>query len=248
MFKNYLKGIKAYGGTFNLISTLGLWRYFLVPMIISFITASIIGFAAWGWSDNLGALLAKIWIWDWGAETFRSISNFIGGVTIIALGIILYKHTVMALCAPFMSPVSEKIESHITDKEIVIAKNRFLPLLWRGIKVNGRNLIMELLFTIPILLLGFIPIIGLLSTPLLFLVQAYYAGFGNMDYTLERHLDANKSAQFVRLHSGLAMGNGTIFMLMLLIPIVGIILVFPLLVTAATTTTLEVLCSKEQKS
>jgi CysZ protein len=38
-----------------------------------------------------------------------------------------------------------------------------------------------------------------------------------------------------------AIGNGIIFMLMLLIPVVGIILVLPLSVTAASTETLRVL-------
>ena len=100
---------------------------------------------------------------------------------------------------------------------------------------------MELLLTIPILLLGFIPIIGLFSTVLLFLVQAYYAGFGNMDYTLERHFKYNESLQFVRNHRGLAIGNGIVFMLFLLIPIIGVILVLPLSVTAASIKTVEAL-------
>ena len=85
------------------------------------------------------------------------------------------------------------------------------------------------------------PIIGLFSTVLLFLVQAYYAGFGNMDYTLERHFKYNESVQFIRNHRGLAIGNGIVFMLFLLIPIIGVILVLPLSVTAASVKTVEAL-------
>src|SRR5690554_1289639 len=97
MIPNILKGIQAYAGTFGLIKKLGLWKYFAIPMAISFITFIGIGFAAWGWSDNLGTLISKIWFWEWGAETFRTISNFLGALIIIALGLILYRHIVMAL-------------------------------------------------------------------------------------------------------------------------------------------------------
>ena len=67
-----------------------------------------------------------------------------------------------------------------------------------GIRINLRNLGKELLLTIPILIIGLIPVIGIISTVLLFLMQAYYAGFGNMDYTLERHFNYKQSIQFVR--------------------------------------------------
>jgi CysZ protein len=80
----------------------------------------------------------------------------------------------------------------------------------------------------------------------LFAVQSYYAGFGNMDYTLERHLDYKKSVEFVGNHKGFAIGNGVVFMLCLLIPVVGIILVLPLSVTAASTKTLALLHNKHE--
>lgn len=208
-------------------------------MAISFITAASIVFSAWGLSDNLGAFISKIWFWEWGAETFRTIGNFVGALIIIALGIILYRHIVMALSAPFMSPVSEKIEKHFYGVDHSHRKTTIAEQLWRGIRINLRNLFMELLLTIPIILIGFIPVIGLVSSVLLLLVQSYYAGFGNMDYTLERHYTYSESIQFVRRNKGVAIGNGIIFILMLLIPVVGILLVLPLSVTAASTETLK---------
>lgn len=248
MIKNILKGIKAYAGTFGLINKLGLWKYFGVPMAISFFTAILIGFSAWGLSNNLGAFISKIWFWEWGAEAFRIISNFVGALIIIVLGLILYRHIVMALSAPFMSPVSEKIEKHLYGKNRVNHSHRNTTnaaQLWRGIRINLRNLGRELLISIPIILIGFIPVVGIVSSVLLFLVQSYYAGFGNMDYTLERHFKYSESIQFVQRNRGLAIGNGIVFMLMLLIPVVGIIMVLPLSVTAASTETLRVLESSK---
>jgi CysZ protein len=245
MLKNILNGIKAYTGTLELISKLGLWKYFGIPILISVLTALSIGFLAYGLSDDIGAFISRIWIWEWGKETFTTISEVIGGITVIALGLILYKHIIMALSAPFMSPVSEKIERHHLGhepKEKLIHRNTsFQQQLWRGIKINSRNLTKELLLTIPILLISFIPLIGFLSTILLFLVQAYYAGFGNMDYTLERHFKYRESIDFVGRHKGIAIGNGIVFMLFLLIPVIGVILVLPLSVTAASNKTVELL-------
>ena len=113
--------------------------------------------------------------------------------------------------------------------------------LLRGLKINLRNLAWELLLSIPFLLLSLIPVVGVLATASLFLIQAYYAGFGNMDYTLERHFSYRESINFVKAHRGFATGNGIVFMLFLLIPFVGIILVLPISVTAASTTTLQLL-------
>ena len=247
MFKNILNGVKAYAGTFGLINKLGLWKYFGVPMAISLLTALSILFSAWGWSDNLGGFISKIWFWEWGSTTFRAISNFIGALIIIALGLILYRHIVMALSAPFMGPVSEKIEQHLFQTNHSHRKTTTAQQLLRGIRINIRNLSLDLLMTIPILLIGFIPVFGIISTVLLFLVQSYYAGFGNMDYTLERHYNYWESIQFVRKNRGIAIGNGIVFMAMLLIPVFGIILVLPLSVTAASTETLKALERERQK-
>jgi CysZ protein len=75
----------------------------------------------------------------------------------------------------------------------------------------------------------------------LFLLQAYYAGFGNMDYTLERHLNYEESINFVGKNKGVSIGNGIVFMVCLLIPVIGIIIVLPLSVTAASVKTVELL-------
>ncbi|MDB9754669.1 EI24 domain-containing protein [Winogradskyella sp.] len=242
MIQNIFKGLQVYTGAYALISKLKLWKYFIIPMLISLVVFILIFVSAYGLSDNLGEWIAGIWVWEFGKATFTAISTFIGGIVIFTIGIILYKHIIMALSSPFMSPVSEKIEAYFTGKPV---KNRintsFTKQLLRGIKISLRNLTQELLFTIPILLLKFIPVVNIFSTALLFLVQAYYAGFGNMDYTLERHFTYNESVAFIRKNRGLAIGNGIGFLLLLLIPIVGVVLVLPLSVTSASVISVDLL-------
>ena len=109
MVQNIFKGINAYASALGLISTLGLWKYFAVPVLISFITASLIGLSAWSWSDNIANTIDLLWLWEWGADWFHGFAEILGGILIIVLGLIIYKHVVMALSAPFMSPVSTAI-------------------------------------------------------------------------------------------------------------------------------------------
>ena len=246
MFKNILLGIKSYSGTFSLMKELKLWKYFFIPMVISLITAALIGVAAWSLSSSFGEFIATLWVWDFGKETFTSVSTLFSGLIILVIGFILYKHIVMALSAPFMSPVSEKIEAHLTGIEShEHQKTSFNEQLWRGIKLNIRNLGKELLYTVPLLLLKIIPVVNIFSAIALFLLQAYYAGFGSMDYTLERHFNYKDSIRFVRKNRGAAIGNGVIFMLFLFIPVIGIILVLPLSVTAASIKTVGIIKQKE---
>ncbi len=246
MFKNIINGIKAYLGTFGLISKLGLWKYFAIPILISIVTGLTFITLAYFFADNLGGLIAKVWVWEWGSETFGTISNFIGGALILVLGLVLYKHIVMALSAPFMSPVSERVEAHLLGETTHEHRNTsFRQQLSRGIRINGRNLIRELLFMIPLIILSFIPVVGIIATILIFLIQAYYVGFGNMDYTMERHFGYKESIQFVRKHRGLAIGNGAIFVLMLFIPIIGFIITLPISVVAASTETVKILEEKK---
>jgi len=239
MIKSSLHAVNAYRHSFKLIGELRLWKYYMVPMAISFFTALAIGFSAWGFSDDIGAFIAQLWFWDWGAQTIATLSTILGGLLVILLGLILYKHIVMAFSAPFMSPVSEKIEMHLYGKKPGHRVTSNGSQLWRGIRINLRNLGWELVITLPLLILGLIPVVNFVTTPLAFLVQAYYAGFGNMDYTLERHYKYRESVNFVKKNRGLAIGNGIVFMGCLLIPVIGIIIVLPLSATAASVVTLE---------
>ena len=248
MIQDIYRGLQVYTGAYGLISKLKLWKYFVIPVIISVVVFAMIFISAYGLSDNLGEWMAGIWIWETGKVTFKAISTFIGGIVIFAIGLILYKHIIMALSSPFMSPVSEKIEAYFTGKP---AKNyvstNFSKQLVRGIRIGLRNLSKELLYTLPILILKLIPVVNIFSTVLLFLVQAYYAGFANMDYTLERHFKYKESVAFIRQHRGLAIGNGIGFLLLLLIPVVGVILVLPLSVTSASVIAVDLLFDDDEE-
>lgn len=239
MIPDFFKAILSYRHTFRLIFKLKLWRFFGIPIGISILMASLILGLAWNFGPSIGRLISNLWIWEWRIGFSESLQNIFGRILLIVIGIIIYRRLVMALSAPFMGPVSEKIEKHLYPQLIVREQSGFFPMLIRGFRINIRNFFVELAFTIPVLILGMIPFFGFISAFLLLFIQAYYAGFGTMDYTLERHFSYRESLRFVRKNRGTAIGNGLFFTGILMIPFVGVILVFPLSVTAATKSTLE---------
>lgn len=247
MIKTFIEAIIAYFSSFKLISQLKLWKFFRIPILISLAVGLLIAFLSFIFSDDIGEVIVRLWIWEWGKETFTTIGTFLGGFIVLLIGFILYKHIVMALASPFMSLVSERIENYYlekhNDKKIkhLHRKTSFNHQLVRGIRINLRNLVRELFLTAIIFPFSFVPVLNWITTPLLFLVQSYYAGFGNMDCTLERHFNYKESVKFVKNNRSIAIGNGIVFMLLLLVPVVGFIIVLPLSVTASSVKTVECL-------
>ena len=241
MISNLIDGLKAYLEAYEVISRLKLWRFFMIPMLISVVVFLSIVLISISFSEVIGLYISSFWSWDFGKETINTISKILGGIILISIGLIVFKHLIMILSAPFMGPISKKIEDDFTGVTSKTQVSSPSTLILRSIKISSRNLFRELLFSLPILLLGLIPFIGFFSFILLFLMQAYFAGFGNMDYTLERHFSYQKSIQFVKANKGIAIGNGLVFMLFLLIPFVGIILIIPFSVTSATIATVKII-------
>ncbi len=241
MISNLIDGLKAYLEAYEVISRLKLWRFFMIPMLISVLIFLSIVLVSISFSDEIGLYISSFWSWDFGKETINTVSMILGGIILISIGLIVFKHLVMILSAPFMGPISKKIEDDFTGVTSQTQVSSPLTLMFRSIKISSRNLFRELLLSIPILILGLIPLIGFFSLFLLFLMQAYFAGFGNMDYTLERHFSYQKSIQFVKANKGIAIGNGLVFMLFLLIPFVGVIFIIPFSVTSATISTVKII-------
>mgnify|MGYP001022066614 FL=1 len=241
MISNLIDGLKAYLEAYEVISRLKLWRFFMIPMLISVLIFLSIVLVSISFSDEIGLYISSFWSWDFGKETINTVSMILGGIILISIGLIVFKHLVMILSAPFMGPISKKIEDDFTGVTSQTQVSSPLTLMFRSIKISSRNLFRELLLSIPILILGLIPLIGFFSLFLLFLMQAYFAGFGNMDYTLERHFSYQKSIQFVKANKGIAIGNGLVFMLFLLIPFVGVIFIIPFSVTSATIATVKII-------
>jgi len=239
MLSDFFKGLGAYSKAFSLVSELRLWKFLLLPGVVGLGLALMIGGTAWTFYAPLAAFLFSF-LPDFGGQFLIHLTNVISGLLIVSMGILVFKHLLMVLVSPFMSPLSERVEKHLTGMpgRRGTAFPQVMKDLMRGLRIAFRNIFREILWSIPLLILSLIPGVGIIGAVGLFLVQAFYAGFGNIDYTLERHYNVSGSVRFVRQNRGLALGNGTPFVLLLSTGI-GAFIAPPLATIAATVETVK---------
>lgn len=241
MISKFIKGGSDYLRAFSFLMKHRLFGYVLISGLISIVLASVIFGAGWYASDDIGGYLSSFYPWEWGASIVHKILNVVSGTAIIAFGLIIFKYALLICISPFMGPLSTKVETIITNrsqKEAFSIKQMSYEIM-RGVRISLRNIVRELSYTLLLLLLGFIPFLSIFITPLIFLVQGYYAGFASFDYFLERRASVKQSVRYNKQHRPMVIGNGSVFLLLLFIPILGWFLAPILGTIAATMTALE---------
>lgn len=221
--KGFFKGIGAYRRVFGMIAKYRLWSYLMIPGLIGMLIGGGILAGAWSASDDLGSIMISWYPTDWwGSGGLATVGDVVGGVLVAVLGLLLFKYILLIAVSPFMSLLSEKIESEITgEPSPAFSFNLLLQQTGRALRLNLRNIFREVILTIILSILSLSGVFAPITTPLLFAISAYYAGFGILDYTMERHFNYKNSIHFVHDNRGLVLGIGLGFMLILLVPFVG---------------------------
>jgi len=231
-FNNYMKAFKFIGQN-------KLKKFYLIPGIINmilmisfyflsrFIGGALVEFA----SNLLGGDLNSF---------IQFILKFIIYLTIFAIYYLIYKTLILIVLSPFLSYISERTESIVTEKEFNFSWKENLYFIKRGIVVTLKSFLREFVITCIILLLFFIPLINTAIPVLLFVVQSYYIGFSFIDYTLERH-DFETGTTIIRNNYIFFLINGGLFTILLFIPLIGIFIAPLVTVVATTTGTLELI-------
>ncbi|MEM1217121.1 MAG: EI24 domain-containing protein [Bacteroidota bacterium] len=238
--QSFLYGATTYFKGLQLIAKHRLWLYFWIPVFISLALAALVLNTAYQLSDEMGHWLVSFYPWEWGKAGVERIAGFMGGASLVVFTLLIFRYIVMGLASPFMSLLSDRLEQKLRPDHppTPFSWSRMLSDLIRGLRIVFRNITLELTFTILLLLLGLIPIFSPFVPFLLILLQAYYAGFGNFDYTLERRFKVRQSVRFVRRNRMLAMGNGIVFVLVLMTGI-GVVFALPLGTAAGVVVCLE---------
>ena len=243
MLKEIIISIQAYFHTHRFIIKHRLWKWILIPGLIYTILFCLGIYLFWRSSSSaIEFMLMKTGVKEWMQQMQNSWLSFllIFGQIILHLVLMmfyfsLFKYLFLIIGSPLFAYLSEKTEAIIEGKDYPFNFKQLMKDIVRGIRLALRNMLWQTVYTLSILILSFIPLVGWITPVIGMIIECYYLGFSMLDYSCERNkLSPSQSIAFIGRHKGLAIGNGMIFILMHVIPIVGWVLAPSYAVIAAT--------------
>ena len=243
MLKEIVIAIQSYLKAHQFISQHRLWKWIIIPGIVYALLFAVsmyfFGKSATGVIEYLTeAIGVRNWVQKWQNSWLGFLFTLAGVIFWILLMFFyfsLFKYIWLILGSPIFSWLSEKTSSIIEGREVPFNMKQFMKDVVRGIRLALRNTLWQTVYTISILLLSFVPVIGWATPILALFVECYYYGFSMLDYSCERkQMDVSRSIAYVGKHKGLAIGNGLVFYLMHGLLVVGWVLAPAYAVVAAT--------------
>jgi CysZ protein len=243
LLKEIIISIEAYFKAHNFIVKNRLWKWIIAPGIIYAILFVVGIYFFWESSGNvINYIFSKTGLKIWMQKEQDSLLRFVFIFGQLILHLILmffyfswFKYLFLIIGSPVFAYLSEKTDALIEGKEFPFEMRQFLKDIFRGIAISLRNTLWQTVYTVSILLISFIPVLGWATPVLALFVECYYFGFSMLDYSSERNkLSVAESIDFIGHHKGLAIGNGMVFYLMHGLPIVGWILAPSYAIVAAT--------------
>ena len=243
MLKEIVIAIQSYFAAHQFIKKHGLWKWIMIPGII-YCILFIAGLYLFGISSvqAIEFILQKSGIKAW-LEAMHD--GWLNLLVIVGQGIImavlflyyfsLFKFLFLIIGSPIFAYLSERTESILEGKDFPFSFSQLLKDIWRGSKIALRNLLWQTVYVLTILILSFIPVVGWIAPLIALLTECYYFGFSMLDYSSERNkLSPTQSIEFISRHKGLAIGNGLVFYLIHLVPLLGWLVAPSYAVIAAT--------------
>jgi CysZ protein len=249
LLKEIIISIAAYGRAHAIIRNHKLWKWMVIPgllYMLLYIGGLYIFFVSFR-SVVSEKIIVGLGISQWLERYDSGLMSFLFSFTGLVVWLVgamfyfsLFKYIWLILGSPIFSWLSEKTESLVTGKSYNFSLNQWLLDMGRAVKIAMRNLLWQSVYLLALLLISLIPLVGWAVPFLALIVEAYYFGFSMLDYSFERkRADMGSSIQYISQHKGLAIGNGVVFYLMHLIPLVGWVFAPAYAVIAATLTVVE---------
>ena len=245
MLKEIIIAFQSYVKAHHFITRHKLWKWILIPGILYTILFTIGIYFFWESAATAVAAFSHFTHIDRFLQHRQSATLsffFVMGGMMVHLILVffyfsLFKYLFLIIGSPLFAYLSQQTEALITnpDGDFKLDGKQLLVDMRRGISVALRNSAWQTVYTVSILILSFIPLIGWITPVIATLVECYYYGFSMLDYSCQRHkLSQSASLAYIGQHRGLAIGNGIIFYGMHLIPVLGWVLAPAYAVIAST--------------
>jgi CysZ protein len=234
MITGYLSGLSSYLGAIFKIGRYGILKYILISLLIGIGLAYGIHFIIAWISEPVENVIQNVIPFEIGKDYVEKYLSWVISAMLYILTFFIYKYIMLIVLSPILSLISNKIELEITGYQKASSIFSLPKEIMRGIGISLLCLYKELKYTIPLFLLSFIPLFGVVPLILLFFVQAYYFALGCFDYFAERYYNINETLEVGSRNRWELLGVGTGANITFFIPFIGV-LIAPLLATIATT-------------
>lgn len=204
-------------------------RLLLIGALPAVLTALLLlgGVIALGyWIDDLATFVTPFA--DGWAEGLRTAVRVAAGVALFAaalvVGLISFSALTLAIGAPFYELIAEKVEDDLgaapSEEELP-----WWRLLWWGLRDGLVLVLRSLLFTIPLIIAGFVPVLGQTVVPVLMaLVTAWFFALELVAVSFYRRgMDLKQRRTLMSRRRGLALGLGLPASLLCAVPLAAII-------------------------
>ncbi len=234
---NPIAGVSYLFKALPLLTKKGIKGFVIIPLIINIFFFSIgiyFGFSYFG--EYMDKMLDTSGLWSWVAaivDAIKPILYIIFGLTLFVL--VFYTFSILAniIASPFNSLLAEATEKYLTGKTASDSDGlkQIIKDLLPTIMMEIRKLIYMILWSIPFLIMLFIPVIG----PIIwFLFTAWMMSLQYMDYPMSNHkLTFSEQRTLQGKQRLFSLGFGGITMGASMVPLVNFI-VMPTAVIAAT--------------
>lgn len=229
--RDYLTGVRLFGRGLGIL--LRSPRLLLIGALPAVLTALLLlgGIVALAyWIDDVAALItpfAEDWEPGWRTTVRGATGVAVFGAALV-IGLIGFTALTLAVGGPFYEHIAEKVEDGLgsAPSEVELPWWR---LLWWGLRDGVLLVLRSLMFTLPLLVAGFIPVVGQTVVPvLLMLVTAWFLALELVSVPFYRRgMDLRQRRSMLRTRRALALGLGTPAALLCAIPF-GAIVVMPI--------------------
>lgn len=222
----------------QLVREPGLRRFVVIPLLIN-----VAVFATLGWL-LFGALFDWMSGWTfferfgdyWIVRTLQQVLQFVVGAILTI--VLAYAFTLLAniIGAPFNSLLAERVEQHLTGKSPTTDPSMafLIKSIPKSLMSELSKLLYLLLWSIPLIIIGFIPVINIAAPFLVFAFGAWMFALEYIDYPMGNHDMLFKEVKGnLRQRRRVALGFGFTIAVFSIIPIVNLV-IMPIAVAGAT--------------